>query len=148
MTFYQFIWWLCLGLAGLSLLLMSTLVVRRVISDRAAARRERRKQAMLEWLLDCLVTLVPEQAGDFIESKRDAKILVDPISCSRCSVQRRCLDASSTHRTMSWVKAPTCSRRDLATGLGHRQTSAKKRRCSQKAVSTHQRKRFDPQHQS
>ncbi len=39
MTFYQFIWWLCLGLAGLSLLLMSTLVVRRVISDRAAARR-------------------------------------------------------------------------------------------------------------
>ncbi len=79
MTFYLFIWWLCLGLAGLSLLLMSTLVVRRVIGDRAAARRERRKQAMLEWLLDCLVTLVPEQAGDFIESKQDAKILVEVI---------------------------------------------------------------------
>ena len=79
MTFYLFIWWLCLGLAGLSLLLMSTLVVRRVIGDRAAARRERRKQAMLEWLLDCLVTLVPEQAGDYIESKQDVKILVEVI---------------------------------------------------------------------
>lgn len=79
MSFYEMVWWLSLALAGVSLLLMSILVVRRVIGDRMIARREQRKQAMLEWLLDCLVTLVPEQAGDFVESKQDAMILVDVI---------------------------------------------------------------------
>ncbi len=79
MTFYALIWWLSLGLAGLSLVVMAGLVVRRVITDRMAARHERRKLEMLEWLLDSLVALVPEETGAFVESERDAKILVEVI---------------------------------------------------------------------
>lgn len=77
MSFYDTVWWLSLALAGLSLWLMSLLVVRRIVHDGIERRRERRRQDLMGRLLDHLEGL--DAVDPLPRSGRDAVLLAEVI---------------------------------------------------------------------
>lgn len=69
MTFLHGIWSVSIGLAAISLLVMGTLIVRRIASDLTASKRSARRNALITLILD---------AVDQIESQNKPKLALEP----------------------------------------------------------------------